>query len=342
MINLLRWAALLLLFSSAAKAEISLALLPTEPATVKSAEASVSKTVAAATPKAAASASKVDAIALKTLADGTGSFHFPVAQTKKTVEVFTYQPAGTDASAPLVMVIPGADRNAVTYRNDWIKVADQYHLRIVVPRLSEQDYPGSNGYMLGNLQDPKTHHRLPKSQWAFTVVNNIFDAMRKQGITTQSQYYLFGNNGGCQFVHRMLTLLPQPEVKAAICSAAGWWTLPATDQHWPYGLREAPIKVSSDQLAAYFAKPILIAVGANDDEPENKLQHSKQIAAQGNNRLERAENYFTASQQQAELNNMPFNWHFVALPDVGQNRSNMSVYAAGEFYRFEQQQAFNP
>ncbi len=161
-------------------------------------------------------------------------------------------------------------------------------------------------------------------------------------MTSQKQYYLFGNSAGCQFVHRMLTLLPEPNVKAAVCAAAGWWTLPDTDQRWPYGLREAPVVVSQQQLNDYFAKPVLIAVGAQDDDPENRLlRKSKQAMAQGTNRLERAESYFTTSQQRAEQNNTPFNWHFMDLSDVGHSGSKMSVFAAGQFAWFEQHNAFH-
>lgn len=327
---------------AAAPSAPAAALSPSAEAPANSAKSAAAKSAQSKVAPVKAPA-KPNGIVLKTLADGTGSFYFPAGGNKKPLEVFTYQPAGTDASTPVIMAMTGVDRNAAAYRNEWIKVADQYHFRIVVPRFTDQDFPGSYGYTLGNIQDPKTHHRLPKAQWDFTLVNDIFSAMHQQGITTQSQYYLFGSSGGCQFVHRMLTLLPQPQVKAAICAAAGWWTLPDTDQRWPYGLRASPIRVDQNQLAAYFAKPILIAVGNSDDDPENhQLLHSKGAMAQGTNRLERAENFFTTSQQQAEQNYMPFNWHFVALPDVGHSDIKMSIYAAGQFSRFEQQHEFNP
>lgn len=350
MIRVLRCVVILLMFSATAKAdnlpaaEGSASAAPVPAPTTAPAVSAPASTEGAKTPPAETNAApKPPSMVFKTQADGTGSFHFPLAGSKKSLEVFTYQPVGSDATTPVIMVMTGVDRNASTYRNDWIKVADQYHFRIIVPRFDEQDFPGSYGYNLGNIQDAKTHRRLPKSQWSFALVNDIFDALRLQGITSQTQYYLFGNSAGCQFVHRMLTLLPQPEVKAAICAAAGWWTLPDTDQRWPYGLRESPVKVTQSQLGDYFAKPILFTVGANDDDPENRLlRHSKQAMAQGASRLERAENYFTISQQQAELNNLPFNWHFVVLPDIGHSGSKMSVYAAGQFSHFEQQHEFNP
>jgi len=333
MITVLRCAVLALLFSAGVGAETIAPAQEPAPAAAKTVQPVV-KAPFAVKPAAA----KVPLA----FPPGSGVMHIPLAAGKKPLEVFTYQPVGADETTPVVMVMTGVDRNAATYRNDWMTVADQYHLRVVVPHFSEQDFPGAAGYNLGNLTDSKTHRRLPKSQWAFSIVDNLFTTLQKQGVTSQKQYYLFGNSAGCQFVHRMLTLLPEPNVKAAVCAAAGWWTLPDTDQHWPYGLREAPVAVSQQQLNDYFAKPVLIAVGADDDDPENHLlRKSKQAMAQGANRLERAESYFTTSQQRAEQNNTPFNWHFMDLSDVGHSGSKMSVFAAGQFAWFEQHNAFH-
>lgn len=332
MITVLRWAIMSVLFSAGVSAQT----LPTSAASVIPAAKPAQPEVKTAKTSPAIKEAPIAFPA------GAGSMRISVAQGKKTLEVFTYQPAGADATTPIVMVMTGVDRNAATYRNDWITVAEQYHLRVVVPRFTEQDFPGAAGYNLGNMVDPKTHRKLPPSQWTFTIVDSLFSQWQKQGITRQSQYYLFGNSAGCQFTHRMLTLLPQPQVKAAVCAAAGWWTLPDTDQRWPYGLRESPVSVSQQQLANYFAKPMLIAVGSDDDDPDNRsLRRSKQVMAQGSNRLERAESYFATSQQRAEQNNTPFNWHFVDVPDTGHSSSKMSVFAAGQFAWFEQHGQFH-
>ncbi|MBU9816703.1 hypothetical protein J1781_17860 [Rahnella sp. C60] len=330
MITVLRCAVLALLFSAGVRAETT---VPAQEPASAAAKPVVKTSQVVKTP-----VSKAPLI----FPPGSGVMHIALAPGKKPLDVFTYQPVGADETTPVVMVMTGVDRNAATYRNDWMTVADQYHLRVIVPHFSEQDFPGAAGYNLGNLTDSKTHRRLPKSQWAFSIVDNLFTTLQKQGITRQKQYYLFGNSAGCQFVHRMLTLLPEPNVKAAVCAAAGWWTLPDTDQRWPYGLREAPVVVSQQQLNDYFAKPVLIAVGAEDDDPENHLlRKSKQAMAQGTNRLERAESYFTTSQQRAEQNNTPFNWHFMDLSDIGHSGSKMSVFAAGQFAWFEQHNAFH-
>src|SRR5471032_949371 len=174
MITVLRWAILSVLFSAGVSAE-------TLPPTV------APKTAAANVDVKATKTTISGQSAALTFPPGSGSFRIALAQGKKSLEVFSYQPVGADATTPIVIVMTGVDRNAATYRNDWMPVADQYHLRVIVPRFSEQDFPGAAGYNLGNLVDAKTHRKLPASQWAFSVVDALLKKKQKQGITNKKQ-----------------------------------------------------------------------------------------------------------------------------------------------------------
>ena len=267
----------------------------------------------------------------------SGSFDFTVPQTGKKMEVFSYQPPGADANTPVVFVLTGLNRNAAEYRDSWVENAKKNQLIVIAPRFSEADYPGNDGYNLGNVENAKTHQANPKGEWAFTVIDDLFADLQQQGITKQKNYYLFGNSAGCQFVHRMLTLVPEANVKAAICAAAGWWTMPDVENLWPYGLDKAPVKVTQKQLADYFAKPVLITVGEKDNDPYHPLlRRSYEAMAQGDSRLTRAQNYFLTAQQKAKRYKVDFNWRFTTLPDVGHSGSKMSAYGAEQFAWFEQ------
>ncbi|MGL5385496.1 MAG: hypothetical protein ACRDCA_06530 [Serratia sp. (in: enterobacteria)] len=267
----------------------------------------------------------------------SGSFDFTVPQTGKKMEVFSYQPPGADANTPVVFVLTGLNRNAAEYRDSWVENAKKNQLIVIAPRFSEADYPGNDGYNLGNIENAKTHQANPKGEWAFTVIDDLFADLQQQGITKQKNYYLFGNSAGCQFVHRMLTLVPEANVKAAICAAAGWWTMPDVENLWPYGLDKAPVKVTQKQLADYFAKPVLITVGEKDNDPYHPLlRRSYEAMAQGDSRLTRAQNYFLTAQQKAKRYKVDFNWRFTTLPDVGHSGSKMSAYGAEQFAWFEQ------
>ncbi|HDL6615430.1 TPA: hypothetical protein PXJ33_000365 [Yersinia enterocolitica] len=275
------------------------------------------------------------------LPTGSGSFHFTVPQSTKKIEVFSYQPPEANARTPIVFVLTGLNRDADKYRDDWVENARKNKLIVIAPHFSQQDYPGSDGYNQGNIINSQTGKLNPQGEWAFSVIDSLFAEMQKQGITQQKSYYLFGNSAGCQFVHRMLTLMPAPKVKAAICAAAGWWTMPTPQTPWPYGLDNAPITVSQQQLAHYFALPVLITVGGKDDNPNHPLlRRSPQAQAQGDSRLQRAKAYFMAAEQQARHNIMPFNWQFTILSGVAHSGSKMSAYAAQQFGWFEQHGKF--
>ncbi|MEC5317622.1 hypothetical protein VSX61_01515 [Brenneria populi subsp. brevivirga] len=271
----------------------------------------------------------------------SGSFPFTVPQTGKKMTVFSYRPPNADADSPVVFVLTGVRRNADDYRNSWIENARKNNLIVIVPRFAKTDYPGADGYNLGNMENVATHRLNPKGQWSFSVIDDLFADLQQQGITRQHGYYLFGNSAGCQFVHRMLTFMPEANVKAAVCAAAGWWTLPDVENPWPYGLKKAPVEVSKKQLADYFAKPMLITVGEKDNDPYHPLlRRSYQAMAQGDSRLVRAKNYFLTARQQAKHDKIDLNWRFTTVPDVGHNGTKMSAYAAEQFAWFERHGEF--
>lgn len=212
---------------------------------------------------------------------------------------------------------------------------------VIAPRFSEQEYPGHDGYNLGNMVNAKTGKTNPRDEWAFTVINDVFAYMQQQGITTQKQYYLFGNSAGCQFAHRMLTFAPVTSIKAAICAAAGWWTMADVEIPWPYGLEGSPVAVSQRQLADYFALPVLITVGRNDNDPYHPLlRRSYAAMAQGDSRLERARTYFLTAGQKAKRYKVPFNWTLTTVAGIGHNGGKMSAYGAEQVAWFEQHGTF--
>ncbi|CPR17949.1 hypothetical protein [Brenneria goodwinii] len=272
----------------------------------------------------------------------SGSFSVELPQNGNKMEVFSYKPTGATKDSPIVFVLTGLNRNAAEYRDSWIENARKNKLIVIAPLFSTADYPGVDGYNMGNMENKQTNTPNPREAWAFSVIDRLFTDMQKQGITQQKSYYLFGNSAGCQFVHRMMTFVPEAKVKAAICAAAGWWTMPDVENPWPYGLDQAPVKVTQKQLTDYFAKPVLITVGAKDNDPYHPLlRRSYQAMAQGNSRLERAQTYYLTGQQKAKRYKVDFNWQFTTLPDVGHSGSKMSAYGAEQFAWFEQHGVFN-
>lgn len=101
------------------------------------------------------------------------------------IEVFSYQPPEANARTPIVFVLTGLNRDADKYRDDWVENARKNKLIVIAPHFSQQDYPGSDGYNLGNIINSQTGKLNPQGEWAFSVIDSLFAEMQKQGITQQ-------------------------------------------------------------------------------------------------------------------------------------------------------------
>ncbi|ANF58278.1 hypothetical protein [Halotalea alkalilenta] len=268
------------------------------------------------------------------LPQGASELSFQRSDGERMV-LFTYRPAGAGLDAPVVIVLSGLLRNAATYRDEWREAADRYGYVVVAPRFSQRAYPGAEGYNLGRLND-RDGQPAPREKWAFTAIDELFEWLRSSGHTSRQRYYLYGNSAGCQFVHRMLTLLPDARVEAAVCAAAGWWTLPDRHIPWPYGLADAPVEVGSKELAELFARPLLVTVGAEDDaDATPPPRHSPGADAQGSDRRQRAWFYYRSAHREASDLGLPFAWSFSRLPGVAHSGARTSRYAAVQFDAFE-------
>src|SRR5262245_13782141 len=70
----------------------------------------------------------------------------------KPMRVYTYRPRTCDTTCPIVFVMSGMKRNASNYRDYWELVADRYKVLVVAPELTRQNWPGTAGYNLGDIQ----------------------------------------------------------------------------------------------------------------------------------------------------------------------------------------------
>ncbi|WP_249976304.1 hypothetical protein [Vreelandella olivaria] len=281
------------------------------------------------------------AMAGEVLATGSGMTTFTLRDTERHIDVYHYVPEGADAQTPTVFVLTGIRRNADEYRDAWVEAADQYNFTIVVPRFSPQDYPGVAGYNLGNLttEDGEVN---PPEEWSFSVIDALYSDLQEGGQTERESYYLFGHSAGCQFVHRMMTFVPESNAQATICSAAGWWTLPDTDNEWPYGLANSPVELGQDEQRQLFAHNLLVTVGDEDNDPWHRfLRRSYQAMAQGDHRVERAWGYYKTAEQQATRFDLDFNWVFQTVPEAGHDNAKVASFAAAQFDAFERTGAFD-
>jgi pimeloyl-ACP methyl ester carboxylesterase len=261
------------------------------------------------------------ALPLDSLVSGSGFFnyeHQSVGNTK-TLRVYYFIPENKTSATPILFDFHGTGRNARDYRDAMVADATQKGFIVIAPEFSEQNYPGGDGYNLGNIfldgDNPSANTLNAAADWSLSVIEPLFDFVKSQINNNNETYYVFGHSAGAQFAHRLMLFKPNVRISKAVLSAAGWYTFPDESVTFPYGLGESPFVSSS--LNIFFGKNILIQVGENDNDPNAAgLRRNEFVDLQGINRKDRAVNFFQFCQNRAINQNTIFNWNFEFIPNT--------------------------
>lgn len=258
------------------------------------------------------------------LQTGKGSFLYQDALQRRII-VWYYRPDTVQPNTPVLFVMHGINRNAKDYRDEWHEHAKAQQVILLVPEFSEEAFPGSAHYNLGDVF--ATSGRLnDTARWGFTSIEHIFDRVRSAARLSTSTYHLYGHSAGAQFVHRMVLFMPQARIKTAVSANAGWYTMPNHAVAFPYGLQDTPVTQESLRLA--LAQKHIILLGEEDtDEHSQNLRKTPEAMAQGRHRLERGKTFYQAARQAASRLHMPCNWTLQLVPKVSHSNTGMAVAA---------------
>jgi tetratricopeptide (TPR) repeat protein len=254
---------------------------------------------------------------------GKGQFVFndSLGNADRPITVYTYRPAAWNTSGPILFVMPGAGREGSSPRETWIPYAEKYSSIVIVPEFSQHYYPGDLWYPLGYTYDDSDWK--PKANWTFSAIDHLFDYVREKNGATRNTYLLDGHSAGAQFVHRMVTFLPEAKFSRAVAANAGVYVQPDFTIPYPYGLKDSPQYASN--LPEVFSRNLIIMSGGADTNPnETSLANSPLAEAQGRTRFERAKTYFTGAQAEADRLHIPLNWEYHVVPGVGHDEAGMA------------------
>lgn len=235
--------------------------------------------------------------------------------------VYTYRPKIVRS---ILFVFHGLSRTADSYRDYAIPLADKHGMAVYAPLFDLERFPDWS-YQRGGV----VHNDViqPKANWTVGYVAPLLAWARKRENLLTAPYHLFGYSAGGQFMSR-IAAYTLADAQRLIVGAPSTYVLPSVTEAVPYGfgcLDSGCVYDSPqvwDQLKAYLALPITIAVG-EDDVTNDELNESAAAMRQGANRLERAYNTFNAGQQVAAAANWPFNWRMVVLPDTGHSPKSL-------------------
>lgn len=258
----------------------------------------------------------------------SGSFTYVDAQgdATKQITVYTYLPAGLAAKdAKILFALHGAGKNAKGMRDTWVEHADKYGLMVVAPLFDPAQW-GQGAYSYASVID-KAGKRQEPSHWSYSVIEHLFDDIRSATGNAAAAYYLYGHSEGAQFVHRLVTLLPDARYSRAVAANAGWYMMPAFNVKYPHGLGGAP--VTEPVLKKALGRDFVVLLGDRDTDPNHyQLSKAPQAMAQGAQRFERGQNYFREAQNRAAQLQCPFGWRLQTVLNAAHENSKMSRAAA--------------
>jgi poly(3-hydroxybutyrate) depolymerase len=269
------------------------------------------------------------AMAATPVPSGKWSFVFTDAKGRadRPMRVYTYRPRQCDENCPIQFVMHGVNRNASDYRDYWELIADRHGLIVVAPEFTKANWPRGAGYNRGDVDATDD-----REKWAFAAIEHLFDEVR----VGQKDYRLFGHSAGAQFVHRFLYFVPANRASVVIAANAGWYTLPEwrADKakfKWPYAV--AGSKVGEKEVRQAFSKRMVVLLAEGDVDPNDpNLDRTDGSLAQGANRVERGEAFFSAATSLAKGHGMPFAWELSYIPGVAHDGARMSRAAADLVY----------
>jgi len=267
---------------------------------------------------------------LMLLPDTTGSFTFSPRSpiNRPPVTVFYHIPAGDITTMPILMSFHGSGRDGANHRDYWINMANANGFMVIAPEFSSANYPGlGDNYLMANIFDdgdnPSPATFNSSNEWTFSILDPLFNYVKAAASNTQDKYSAWGHSGGAQFLHRFVTYLPNSNLDIAVCSNAGWYTVPETGVSFPYGIDNG--QLPTDDLTTAFSKKLIVHLGQNDNNPNSGLRRNAVVdAQQGIHRLERGQYYFTTSQTTATNMSATFNWEKHEVVDVGHDPQLMA------------------
>lgn len=288
--------------------------------------------------------------------EGSGNFTMEGGAGHRDRRIFVYyhRPEGFTPESPILLVVPGAGRNAWEYRDAWLEASREHGVLVLSPRYPEETY-GFARYQAGgivkdlNVRESadflEDSHQVrldegrltfevndARDQWIFRDFDRIFEEVAAAVGSKRSGYDIFGHSAGGQILHRMVLFHPGSKAERIVAANAGFYTMPDPDARLPFGLEGAGVTV--DGLRSSLGEPLLLLLGEEDDHPEagGTFLRSPSADEQGSGRLQRGGHFHEAGRALAEELGVDFGWELRTVPGVGHDGGAMSRAAAELLY----------
>jgi len=242
---------------------------------------------------------------------------------KPDVEIYYISPDVIDENTKVIFVIHGNTRNAEDYLSEWRPYIAKKNVIVVAPKFTKESF---KYFALLEMAQSSGKVNRDESEYINNSISLIFNFIKSKFSLNTQTYSMFGHSAGAQFTHRYMLLSHDKRISSAVIANAGWYTFISTAE-FPYGIKNAPIKISSDHIRWYTASKVNLLIGS-DDVGFKSLNTSKGAQIQGINRYERANNYFNTLIKEAEKNNYVLRWNFKVLDNIDHDYKKITPIAA--------------
>ena len=243
---------------------------------------------------------------------------------KPPINIFYKLPKEINNKTEILFIIHGNSRNADGYIEVWASLANNKNVILIAPEFIKSTFPNYN-----TLQMSSSSGKIKSDTNLYLngSIDLLFNFYRNKFNVKTDQYMIYGHSGGAQFVHRYLLMSDMPKIKKAVAANAGWYTF-LGGWKFPYGIKEPPSKLSSDNLRRFLKMKLSVLIGSKDTEITSSVNQSEGANKQGINRFQRANNFFISSSDVAKKHDLEFNWNYKIIKGVGHSNSKMSLAAA--------------
>ena len=242
------------------------------------------------------------------------------------IDVITYIPPNATPGTPILMVIPGASRDAQRFHASWLDLAKKNHFSVITIGAKKSFFPDEYSYNAGGVIT-ENGDLVHESKWLFSALEPIFNDFKKRYGFLSEKFYLFGHSAGGGFVHRYLLFKKKAPVIKAVAANPAFVTLPDKNTLYPFGLKG--ILNSDKNIKFWMNKDMAILLGEDDLGPRTKPLSNGQMARdQGPNCLERGKLLYSATKIKAKELGFDFNWELITVPEVGHDNYQLAPFAS--------------
>lgn len=234
-------------------------------------------------------------------------------------------PSGAGPDTPILIVVPGALRNAEVYRDAWRRLAVAHRFIVLAVEAGESDFPTELDYNAGGVV---SKNGKPRSErfWTYSAIEPLFENFRSRFGSTRERYSLYGHSAGGQFVHTFMLFKPDARVASAVAANPAFCMMPQSNDDYPFGPGGAPIAPGA--MERWLASPLVVLLGDLDVAPRTKpLSSGSRANAQGPHVLARGLRFYHEALVSASEIDAPLAWRLEIIHGAGHSNTQIAPHA---------------